>query len=78
MIDPAKEPNSKFTQTSGSDGKSIVVTRKVYDKNSNLVSEEVFTSEYMPKTEIIVYGPGDEANKLLAEGNARMKREDDN
>lgn len=78
VIDPAKEPNSKYTQTSGSDGKSIVVTRKVYGKNSNLVSEEVFASEYLPKTEIIVYGPGEEANKLLAEGNARMKKEDDN
>lgn len=78
VVDPAKPANSKQVQTSGADGRSIVVTRIVYDKNGNLISKKEFPSIYKPKTEIIVLGPGDEANKMLLEKTARMKKPTDN
>ena len=78
VVDPAKEPNSKKVQTSGADGKSIVIKRLVYNRDGQLVRTDEFKSKYKPKSEIIVLGPGDEANKLLAEHKARMKDETDN
>ena len=78
VVDPSKEPNSKFVQTNGSDGKSIIVKRSVYDIYGNLIREKEFKSVYKPKDEIVVLGPGDEANKLLNEKQARMKDETDN
>lgn len=78
VVDPAKELNSKKVQTSGSDGKSIVIRRFVYNRNGQLVRQDEFKSNYKPKSEIVVLGPGDEANKLLAQHLARMKDETDN
>lgn len=78
VVDPGKEPNSKKVQTKGADGKSIVIKRIVYDRDGQVVRVDEFKSNYKPKSEIVVLGPGDEANKLLAEGKARMKDETDN
>lgn len=78
VVDPSKEPNSKFTQTEGSNGKSITIKRLVYNKDSVLIKNEEYISKYNPKNEIIVLGPGDEANRLLEEKNARLKNETDN
>lgn len=78
VIDPSKEKDSKYIQTSGSDGKSIVVKRLVYSTDGKLIREDSFKSNYKPKTEITVIGPGEEADKLLAENKARMKRDNDN
>lgn len=78
VVDPSKEPNSKKVQTSGSDGKSIVVVRFVYNRKGELIRQDEFKSNYKPKAEIVVLGPGDEANKMLAEHTARMKDETDN
>lgn len=78
VVDPSKEPNSKFTQTEGSDGKSITIKRLVYNKEGALIKNEDYTSKYNPKNEIIVLGPGDEANHLLEEKKARLKDETDN
>lgn len=78
VVDPAKELNSKKVQTSGSDGKSIVIHRFVYNRTGQLVRQDEFKSNYKPKSEIVVLGPGEEANKLLAQHLARMKDETDN
>ncbi|MDO5329519.1 MAG: VanW family protein [Coriobacteriia bacterium] len=78
VVDNTKPANTSYIQTSGSDGKSIVVKRKVFDKNGKLIREDVFKSNYKPKTEIKVIGPGPEADKLLASGEARLKNEHDN
>ena len=78
VVDPEKEPNSEKVQTSGSDGKSIVVKRLVYNRNGELIRTDEFKSNYKPKSEIIVLGPGDKANQMLAAGQARMKDETDN
>lgn len=78
VVDPTKEPNSKKVQTSGSDGKSIIIHRFVYNRNGQLVRQDEFKSNYKPKSEIVVLGPGDEANQLLAQHLARMKDETDN
>lgn len=78
VVDPEKEPNSEKVQTNGSDGKSIIVKRLVYNRNGELIRESEFKSVYKAKSEIIVLGPGDKANQLLASGQARMKDETDN
>ena len=77
VVDPAKEPNSKKVQTSGADGKSIIIKRLIYNRDGHLVRTDEFKSIYKAKSEILVLGPGDEANKLLAEHKARMKDETD-
>lgn len=78
VVDPTKPANSSYIQTSGSDGKSIVVKRKVYNKEGKLVREDEFRSNYKPKTEVRVIGPGKEADELLANKKARMKTDKDN
>lgn len=78
VVDPSKSANTKYTQTSGADGRSIIVKRSVYDKNGKLISTDEFKSNYKARAEVIVLGPGDEANALLSSKKARMKNDTDN
>lgn len=78
IVDPTKPANSKYTQSSGADGRSITVIRKIYNKDGVLISQQSFSSKYAPKNEIIVLGPGDEANSMLNNKTARMKTDKDN
>lgn len=77
VVDPTLSSGTAFIQTTGSNGKNISCIRNVYDKYNNLVISDNFISEYKPKTEIKVIGPGDEADNLLKQNLARYKNEND-
>ena len=77
VVDPTLPSGTVFIQTTGSNGKNISCIRNVYDKYNNLVISDNFISEYKPKTEIKVIGPGDEADNLLKQNLARYKNEND-
>ncbi len=56
--DSSLSAGTSYVETAGTDGSSITVVRTVYDSSMNLVREDVFSSTYDPKDEVIVYGPG--------------------
>lgn len=56
--DPSLGQGASYVQTAGSDGSSITVVRSVYDASGALIRETTFVSEYQPKTEVVVVGPG--------------------
>ena len=53
-----------YLKTKGEDGRSISVTRTVKDRNGEVVSVTVFPSDYHPKDEVYVIGPGVDKKKL--------------
>lgn len=57
-------PGQYYTDTAGEDGSSISVTRKVTDENGEVLIDEVITSVYQPKKEVIVVGPGTDTEPL--------------
>ncbi|MCF0231331.1 MAG: VanW family protein [Enterococcus sp.] len=66
-IDNKLKPSQSYVKTSGLNGKTIVIRREVYDSTGNLVRNDTFTSNYSPKTEIIICGSQETANKLKSE-----------
>lgn len=56
--DPSLAEGTSYVETAGTDGSSITVVRTVLDKNGTLVREDVFSSTYDPKDEVVVCAPG--------------------
>lgn len=56
--DSSLAEGSSYVQTAGSDGSKITVVRTVTDSSGALVREDTFVSEYAPKNEVVVVGPG--------------------
>ncbi len=55
--DESLAAGTEYVKTYGSDGKTFVVYRNVYDRDGQLIAEDVFYSTYSPTTEVIVKGP---------------------
>ena len=53
--------------TSGTDGSYIQVKRIVSDRDGNVLREAVFTSNYLPINQIVIYGPGTDLAELKAQ-----------
>ena len=58
------EKDEYYVKTIGVDGSSIAVTRMVYDEKGTVISDQTFDSNYDPKDEVIVVGPGTDTKKL--------------
>jgi vancomycin resistance protein YoaR len=54
--DDTLEEGVRIVEDGGVDGRTIVVTRKVYDEAGELVREDSFRSRYNPKTEYVRVG----------------------
>lgn len=53
-------------KTVGTDGSYIQVKRIVHDREGNFLRDAVFTSNYLPINQVIVYGPGTDRAELKA------------
>lgn len=54
-------------KTVGTDGSYIQVKRIVSDRDGNVLREAVFTSNYLPINQIVIYGPGTDLAELKAQ-----------
>jgi CDP-diacylglycerol--glycerol-3-phosphate 3-phosphatidyltransferase len=54
---PDLEPGEEYVKVDGIDGKSITVTRTVYDADGNIVRKDTFSSKYAPTNKIVEKGP---------------------
>lgn len=62
--DPDLAAGSSYTKTTGVDGSSISVERIVKNEAGEVISDQTFDSNYDPKDEVIVVGPGTDTKKL--------------
>ena len=53
-----------YISTTGQDGKSIDVTRTIYDSDGSVYYSEVFSSTYSPRDEVVKVGPGTDTSKI--------------
>lgn len=56
-VDENLAPGSSYVKTVGADGRKISIVRTVKDKTGTIVHEDLFSSTYDPKNEVIVEGP---------------------
>ncbi|MCF0104423.1 MAG: VanW family protein, partial [Eggerthellaceae bacterium] len=63
-IDNSLQPSQSYVETQGSKGKFIRVERKVYNSSGDLIRNDYFDSNYIPKTQIIICGSQDTIDKL--------------
>ena len=63
--DPDLEKDYYYTKTTGVDASSITVVRTVRNESGEVISEQSFESNYAPKDEVIVVGPGTDTSKLV-------------
>ncbi len=63
-VDDTLPTGSHYTKTTGTDGRSISVTRTVRDQNGNVVIKDTFNSVYQPKNEVIYVGPNTDTSNL--------------
>ncbi len=56
-VDDSLAPGTRYVKTVGSNGSSIEVTRTVKDSDGNIVRQDIFSSVYDPKNQVIVTGP---------------------
>lgn len=62
--DSSLAKDESYVKTTGVDGCSISVTRKVKNEKGEVISEQTFDSIYDPKDEVMVIGPGTDTTKL--------------
>ncbi len=58
------EKDESYVKTTGEDGSSITVTRFVKNEAGEIISDQVFESQYDAKDEVVVVGPGTDTKKL--------------
>ena len=75
--DDTLDDGESYLKTSGVDGSKISVTRIVYDKNNNIVRENVYQSNYPSRDEVYVVGPNTDTKKLERDYKDDKKSSDD-
>ncbi len=65
--DESLEEGKSKVKTVGTDGSYIQVKRIVSDRDGNVLREAVFTSNYLPINQIVIYGPGTDLAELKAQ-----------
>ena len=63
--DSSLASGQSYIKTYGEDGSSFSVTRRVYDKDNQLISENTFYSNYPAKNQVYVVGPGTDTSALV-------------
>lgn len=56
-VDENLAPGTSYVKTVGADGRKISIVRTVKDKTGTIMHEDLFSSTYDPKNEVIVEGP---------------------
>lgn len=62
--DSSLAKGDSYVKTTGVDGSSISVTRKVKNESGTIISEQTFDSIYDPKDEVVIIGPGTDTKGL--------------
>ena len=75
--DDTLEKGDFYLKTVGEDGRSVSVYRTVKDKTGAIVSETDFSSNYDPKNEVYLVGPGTDTSNLQKISEQRINRESD-
>ncbi len=65
--DPAMKEKKDHIEKKGQNGKSITVTRTIFDRYGNLISEDTFTSTYDPVNQIVIR-PGEGDTEVISQG----------
>lgn len=68
VIDETMAEGQSRVKTSGTNGRSVSVTRTVRDRSGEVLHADTFYSNYQPKNEVKVIGPGEEADAAKAAG----------
>ena len=63
--DEALQPGMYYLKKNGQDGRTISVTRSVYDKDGTPIEVRVFPSNYQAQNEVYVVGPGTDTSGLV-------------
>ena len=63
--DSSLSSGQSYIKTYGEDGSSFSVTRRVYDKDDHLISENTFYSNYPAKNQVYVVGPGTDTSAFV-------------
>lgn len=68
VIDDSLAEGKSYVKTSGTNGRSVSVTRTVYDHAGTVLHTDTFYSSYDPKNEVKAIPPGEEADEARRAG----------